>query len=118
MRIAIPTDGQQGMEDSISNHFGRCPTFTIYDTDTKEVEVILNTSEHMGGSGKPPELLSQQHIDVMITSNLGRRAVTMFKEFGIQVYCGARGTAKDAVESWRRGELAAADENNVCEEGH
>ncbi len=118
MRIAIPTDGKHGMDENISDHFGRCPTFTIYDTDTEEVEVILNNSEHMGGSGKPPELLSQQNIDVMITSNLGRRAVVMFKEFGIDVYCGARGRAKDAIEAWGRGELVTADDNNACEEGH
>ena len=31
MKIAVPTMGEKGLEESIADHFGRCPTYTILD---------------------------------------------------------------------------------------
>ena len=58
MKICVPCYSG-GLDDFICEHFGRALAFTIYDTDTGEITVVKNTSEHFGGVGKPPELLKK-----------------------------------------------------------
>ncbi|MEM3589456.1 MAG: hypothetical protein QXN33_00470 [Candidatus Bathyarchaeia archaeon] len=30
-RVAVATDGEKGLEDSVAREFGRCKTFTVVD---------------------------------------------------------------------------------------
>ena len=114
MKVAFPTYGDRGLEDEICSHFGRAYTFTIVDLETGSVKVIPNTSEHMGGVGLPPELLAKEGVNVVVCSNLGPRAVEMFESLGIEVYIGAFGRVKDALESWRSGLLPRASKFKTC----
>ena len=117
MKVAVPTLGESGLEEKVSSHFGRAPTFTIIDTDQNEVEVISNQSEHMGGSGKPPEQMAEHDVEVMVCNNLGAKAVNMFERYGIEVYCGSNEeTVKEIMEKWGEGELQKATEENACSE--
>jgi len=114
MKICIPTMGQNGLDNIVGEHFGRVPTYTTVDLDTNEVKVIPNTSEHMGGQGQPPEIMVREGVDVMICQGLGRRAITMFEEFGIEVYIGASGTVRDAVTAFKQGRLQKASMDDGC----
>ncbi|MFZ2070254.1 MAG: NifB/NifX family molybdenum-iron cluster-binding protein [Halobacteriota archaeon] len=38
MRICIPTLGNGGLDDLVSEHFGRAPAFTIVDIGKNEVK--------------------------------------------------------------------------------
>ena len=78
MRVSIPTRDENGLEGIVEQHFGKAPTYTIIDTETDQVMVIPNTSEHMGGVGLPPEYLNQNGVDVMLCGGLGFKAVRMF----------------------------------------
>lgn len=114
MKVCVPTDGEGGLEDMVGQHFGRAPTYTAMDAETKMVELIENTSQHHGGSMLPPELLAEYGIDVMLCGGLGPKAVQMFENFGIEVFVGAQGKVSDAIAAWEAGELARAADNNVC----
>jgi predicted Fe-Mo cluster-binding NifX family protein len=114
MKVGIPTLGTQGLSEEISPHFGRAPTFTIVDDETQEVEVIENTSEHLGGVGKPPELLVDHGADIMLCSGLGPKAVHMFESYGIRVFVGATGTVQDTLELWKENILQEATDENAC----
>lgn len=114
MKVCIPTMGETGLDDMVGEHFGRVPTYTIVDLDTNEVKVIQNTSEHMGGQGNPPELMAREGVHVMICRGLGRRAIMMFKELGIDVFIGAQGTVKDAVMAYQQGKLQKAGVDDAC----
>jgi len=116
MRICIPTYGNDGLNNSICGHFGRAPTFTIYDTDTGEVKTIVNQSEHVGGTGTPPEHLSKENVNVMLCGGLGPKAIRMFRGYGIEVYVGATGTVQDTLTLWRNGQLQQASEDNACKD--
>jgi len=105
MKICIPTMGNKGLDDFVGEHFGRVPTYTIVDIDTNEVKVITNTSEHMGGIGYPPEIMAREGVNVLVCKGLGRRAIGMFVETGIDVYIGASGTVKDAISAFKQGRL-------------
>ncbi len=114
MRIAVPSNGDRGMDEEVGGHFGRVPTYTIVEDQTNEVEVIPNKSHHMGGRGYPPELLHEEGVDIMVCSSLGRRAIDLFQEKGIRVYVGASGLVRDAIEQWKTGKLMEATDENAC----
>jgi len=116
MRVCIPTEGSGGLDDRVGEHFGRVPTYTIVDTETGEVEVLPNESEHLGGSGLPAELLAQAGVDALLCAGLGRRAMALFEDYGVMVYVGAHGTVKDALEAWKREGLQAATDEDICRE--
>jgi predicted Fe-Mo cluster-binding NifX family protein len=114
MKIAIPTLGNRGLNETVGEHFGRVPTYTLIDTETNEVRIIQNTSHHLGGEGYPPELLAKNGVEIMLCSGLGRRAIQMFEQFGIEVYVGAYGTVKDVIEMWKNNKLELATDENAC----
>ena len=114
MKICIPTMGENGLDNLVGEHFGRVPTYTIVDLETNEVKVIANTSEHMGGQGYPPEIMSKEGVNVIICRGLGRRAIMMFEESGIDVYIGASGTVKDTIEAFKQDKLSTAGADDAC----
>jgi len=114
VKVAVPTMGSNGLDEHVSEHFGRAPTFTVVDMATNEVKVIPNTSEHMGGSGYPPEIMASAGVEVMLCSGLGPRAIGMFEQCGIEVYVGASGTVRDAIQAWQAGRLYVATDENAC----
>lgn len=63
MKIVIPTNNKKGLNDKVADHFGRCLTYTFLDEKGDVVEIINNTSEHMGGKGLPPELMKKRGRD-------------------------------------------------------
>lgn len=114
MKIGIPSNGEKGLEETIGEHFGRVPTYTIVDSETDEVKVVSNSSHHMGGSGNPPEILAAEGVNILVCQGLGRRAIDLFNQLNIEVYIGASGTVKDAIEAFKQGELEKADSSNAC----
>jgi len=114
MRICVPTLGGDGLASEVSEHFGRAPVFTLFDTESGEIQTMLNISEHMGGTGTPPEHLSEYQISVVLCRGLGPKAVHMFHDYGIEVYVGAQGTVRETIEMWKSGQLQPANDGNAC----
>ncbi len=114
MKICIPTTGDRGLDDRVGEHFGRVPNYTIVDIETNEVKVIPNTSHHMGGHVDPPEIMAREGVNVMVCQGLGRRAINMFEDLGIDVYIGASGTVREAVDTFKQGKLQKASESDGC----
>ncbi|MEA2054290.1 MAG: NifB/NifX family molybdenum-iron cluster-binding protein [Candidatus Thermoplasmatota archaeon] len=106
--------GDKGLDEQIGEHFGRVPTYTIIDLDTDEVKVVPNISHHMDGQVNPPEIMAKEGVNIMICRGLGRRAIMMFEEMDIEVYIGASGTVKDAVEAFKKEKLQKASEADAC----
>jgi len=116
MKICVPTMGEGGMQEAICQHFGRAPTFTIVDLDNGDIKVLPNVSEHMGGTGLPTEIMFAEGVKVMIVGGLGPKAVSAFNQAGVEVFVGAAGTVKDAIDAWRAKILTRADLDNACSE--
>lgn len=116
MKICIPSMGDRGLDESVGEHFGRVPFYTVVDTETNETTAIPNTSEHMGGQGYPPEIMARAGVNVMLCGGLGRRAIMMFENLGIMVYVGATGTVENAIEMWKERKLPAATDENACKQ--
>lgn len=116
MRICIPSNGRGGLDDQVCEHFGRAMTFTVYETDGETVDVVPNTSEHMGGTGKPPEIIIRTGSKLLLCSGLGPKAIDLLEAGGVEVYVGAAGTVRDAIACWREGRLAKASMDTACKE--
>lgn len=116
MKIAIPTEGRRGLEESVAYHFGRCETYTILDEEGKVLDIIDNTSEHMGGEGLPPELLKKHGVRILLCQGLGPRAVDICNKFGIEVYVSSEVSVEGMFKLWKSGKLKKATIEDICEE--
>lgn len=115
MKIVIPTDGQKGLDEKVAQHFGRCQTYTFLNEKGEVIEVIKNTSEHMGGQGLPPELMKRHGADILLCRDLGPRALTMCGELCIEVYNSQAETVGGIFKMWQNNQLKKASAENACE---
>lgn len=118
MRIAISVDHDQGLESVVAHHFGRCPYYAFVDVEgdaVQDVQVLANPYYENHRPGAVPDFIRQQGADVMLAGGMGRRAVMIFQQYGIDARTGASGTVRRAVEHYLGGNLQDA---RPCREGH
>lgn len=116
MKIAIPTNGYEGLEDSVSEHFGRCRTYTFLDENGKVLKIVENTSEHMGGKGLPPDLIKEHGSDILLCKSLGPRALGLCEDLDIHVYVCQADTVSEMFEKWKNNMARRAGHDDICEE--
>ena len=116
MKIAIPSMGQKGLEETVAEHFGRCPTYTILDEQGNLLEILNNTSSHAGGSGLPPELLKKNEINVLLCQGIGPKALQFCQDLKIEVYVDYSSTVKELFNKWKNQKLSKADSDDSCKE--
>ncbi|MFC1701057.1 NifB/NifX family molybdenum-iron cluster-binding protein [Patescibacteria group bacterium] len=114
MKLVVPTNGKKGLDDKIAEHFGRCLTYTFLNQKGEVLEIIDNTSEHMGGTGLPPELMKKHGADILLCRGLGSRAIDLCKELGIDIYVYQAETVRDIFELWQNNKLEKAGAKDAC----
>ncbi|MEZ4813277.1 MAG: NifB/NifX family molybdenum-iron cluster-binding protein [Caldisericia bacterium] len=75
MRIAFPTKGKT-INDDLDEVFGRAEGFLIFDTESKNVELIDNSKNivHEHGVGiKSAELILSYKVDLIVSKTLDKR---------------------------------------------
>ncbi len=116
MKIVIPTNDKKGLKDTVAEHFGRCNTYTFLDEKGKVIEIIDNTSEHMGGVGLPPELMKKNKANMLLCRGLGPRALNLCQQYGIEVYVCQAETVKEIFALWKNKKIKKAGFEDICEE--
>ena len=116
MKIVIPTNNEKGLNDTVAEHFGRCNTYTFLDENGSIIEIIANTSEHMGGTGLPPELMKKHEANILLCKGLGSRAIDLCKELEIDVYISQAQTVKEIFEMWKNDKIKKASSDDACQE--
>ncbi len=114
MKIVIPTNSSKGLNDKVADHFGRCPTYTFLDEKGELIEIINNTSEHMGGIGLPPELMKKHGADILLCRDLGPRAINLCQKLKIDVYVSKTDKVSDIFNLWRDNKLKKAGSEDGC----
>ena len=110
MKIAISTDG-----DFVSNHFGRCPEFTILDIENGKVikrEVIENPGHE---PGVLPQFLKGKGVSYIIAGGMGMRAQELFNDVSINPILGVEGKIESAIDKLLAGDLEGGE--NICSPG-
>ena len=106
MKIAISATGR-GLDRNIDVKFERCRFFLILDIKKNLLLPFENKAKdrprEIGGT--VGQLIANEGIDTVITSDIGPSAFEMFKQYGIKVYQ-AEGIVEDAVRCLKEGKLA------------
>ena len=111
MKISVSSNTDQGLESTVSGHFGRCPFFTFVEVNEKEivnVEVISNPFFQGHKPFEVPNFLKQNGVDVILTQGMGGRAIGFFQENNITPVTGCSGTVKESVENFLAGNADVA----------
>ncbi len=109
MKVSVPCMGKGGSDDAVSQHFGRAPAYTVFDTETGEYSVVMKN-----GSEGPADLMAGAGVNVMLCGGIGQGAIVMLQQRGIDVFLGASGTIKDAIDAWESGSLSK-NKNGNCD---
>ncbi len=109
VRIVIPVIDESGLDAILSEHFGRAPFFAVFDIDEKgtivDCKTIPNTSEHFGGTGRPPDRILALKPRVLITYGMGPRALSIFQNAGVAVMRTNSAVVRDAIKAYVNDEL-------------
>ncbi|MBD3160689.1 MAG: diguanylate cyclase [Candidatus Eisenbacteria bacterium] len=115
MRIAIPTDDDQGLESRICAHFGSAPYFTLVDTETGDVRVIANrNAHHAHGTCRPMRQLRPERIDALACRGMGRRAQATLADERIDVYLTRDRLVSEIIASVKAGNAVRMTAADAC----
>jgi len=98
----------------VSEHFGHCEGFMIYETDEKKI-VSKNFVKNPGHQpGVLPVFVKEMGTKLIIVGGMGERAQILFGESNICVITGASGSCDEALENYLKGQLKSS--NSICKE--
>jgi len=111
MRVAISADDNKGLDSVVSPHFGRCPYYVLVDLEDREVRQVSAVENPYYGNHQPgqvPAFIEHLGANVMLAGGMGRRAIDLFRQCGIEPVTGASGTVRHALEQYLGGALQGA----------
>ncbi len=118
VRIAIPSEGDGGLDGLRAGHFGHCDVFTLVDVEDgeiKEVSVLANREHVQGGCMVPVQLLAQNRVNRLVVGGIGMRPLMGFRQVGIDVYYdGERQEIRPVVLDMIAGNLPLIGDHQVC----
>ena len=117
-KIAIPSNGEGGLDGTRAGHFGHCDVFTLVDVENgeiKEVSILQNQEHVQGGCMVPVNLLSDNSVNALIVGGIGLRPLMGFKQVGINVYHDdQRAEIEPVVKDLIAGKLSEISNDQVC----
>jgi predicted Fe-Mo cluster-binding NifX family protein len=87
-RIAVATDGKNGLDDTVSNVFGRARTFTIVEAEDEKIIglIVLENPALSYSHGAGPiaiKTLIDDGVEVVLANELGVGASEILKQHNI-----------------------------------
>ena len=119
-KIAVPTEGPDGLAGRRSDHFGHCKQFTLVDIENGNitgVTSLINEPHEAGGCLKPVGFLKEQQVDSIVVGGMGAKPFKRFEEAGIKVFFADRLQCPDvesAVNSLLNGKLSQMSPLQLC----
>jgi len=118
MKIAVTAQGPD-MESAVDPRFGRAKYFLVVDTGSGEFAAHSNEQSLHAAQGagiQAARTVVGLGVAAVVTGNVGPKAFSALQAGQVAVYTGAGGSVREAVEQFKAGGLAAAENANV--EGH
>ncbi|RKY13277.1 MAG: dinitrogenase iron-molybdenum cofactor biosynthesis protein [Planctomycetota bacterium] len=110
MLVVVTSQGDT-LDSQVDGRFGRCAWFLFYDTEKDElVEAVQNAAAAAGGGAgiQAAQFVVNKGAKAVITGNVGPNASAVLQGAGVEIYVGASGTVKDAIEAFKAGKLTKA----------
>lgn len=116
MKICVTSEGET-LDAKVDQRFGRCRYFLFIDPETMDFEAVLNqNADGMGGVGiQSGQFIAEKQEAVVLTGHVGPNASQTLEAAGISVVLNVSGTVREAVESFKRGELKSSKGPNAKE---
>ncbi len=114
MKVAVTSVGPD-LDDQVEPRFGRAQYLLIVDVDSLEFEAVANASAAAGGGAgiQTAQTVASKGVEAVLTGNCGPNAFQILSAADIKAYVGLAGTAREAIESLKRGELAPTSAPSV-----
>ena len=58
--------------------------------------------------------LAEKGVSLMLVEGMGMRPYLVFKQLGIEIRCGIKGTVSEAVEGYLKGETYTMTQDGLC----
>lgn len=107
MKIAVAAMGNE-----VAVHFGHCENFILFDCEDGKITAQESIQNPGHKPGFLPNFLGDKGAEVIISGGMGGGAVDIFNERNIEVVVGVQGDAREAVETYLKGELKST--GSVC----
>ncbi len=118
VRIAVPSEGEGGLDGLRAGHFGHCDVFTLVDVEDgkiKEVSILANKEHVQGGCMVPVQLLAENKVQRLVVGGIGMRPLMGFRQVGIDVYYDReRREIRPVVEDMITESLSMIGDDQVC----
>ena len=118
MRVAVPSDTDQGLESTRSGHFGHSPYFTIAtieDGEIKGVEVFKNVDHDVNGCGGVIQYALSLGIDAIVVRGMGQPPFRAFTQNGASVFIDAMApTVGDVLQKFITCDLRQMTLDQAC----
>lgn len=111
MKIAIATEN-----GDVAAHFGRCPGYTIAETENQQIIRVEEISNPGHQPGFLPKFLAQKGVNIIIAGGMGPMAQNLFAENSIQTITGVQGNVKNILELFLSGQLQSGQD--MCNHPH
>jgi predicted Fe-Mo cluster-binding NifX family protein len=87
MKVAI-TSTDDNVESIIDPRFGRCAFFTIYDTETKDIEFLENPAKESSEGAGPAavQFIAKQKVNKVISGDFGMKIKSLFDSLHIEMH--------------------------------
>ena len=122
IRLAVPSDGEGGIDGVRAGHFGHCDVFTCFDIEDGKIgniTIVANKEHVQGGCMVPVQLLAQKGVNAIVVCGIGMRPLMGFKQMGIDVFHdGERREIRPVVEDFAAGKLMQIKDDQVCGGAH
>ena len=96
------------LDSEVDPRFGRAQYLLIVDTETLDIEPIQNANVAAGGGAgiQAAQVVVSKGIAAVLTGNCGPNAYRTLSAANVEIYAGVSGTARAAVEAFKRGDLS------------
>lgn len=118
MKIAVSSQGKT-LDAQIDPRFGRAAYIIIVDPDTLEFNAFDNAdnkNSFKGAGTKAAAMVCDQDVQALLTGFCGPNAFDTLNAAGVKVVNDQTGTIMDAVNRFKKGDIAYADSAN--KDGH
>jgi predicted Fe-Mo cluster-binding NifX family protein len=115
MKIAFPTQKDQGVDSLVHGHFGSATFFVLMDTDDGTVNGIENPDRvHLHGQCQPLNALNGHTVDAVVAGGIGGGALRKLNQAGIRVYRAVEGTVQENLDLITSGKLNEFSPFHTC----
>ena len=117
MKICVTSQGET-LDSLVDQRFGRSRYFLIVDSESMECEALKNPNiDAAGGAGiQSAMLVSNKEAKILITGHCGPNGFHTLEAAGVEVFVGASGTVREAIEKYKKGELRLTQGPDVMSE--